>query len=374
MTTGTAARLEAIRHLAPIRPAQNSDQYDQGDLCRAYWSVFLLEKAFCPQLTLIGNIINPPPCPEDGDVPPTLIPTTDRRHALDTESDVPDGGVGINSFCFEIISIWSDINLYISELKAGKAEKPWSPDSSHAKLFAKIYDFEARIPSEYMLRVAKIQNRPITEIKNHQEFWTSWILLQFSIHATCAVLCHPFIHLFVMQRKQRHKIPRLFLKQMIDQAHYHSAWIAKLITVCEKLPLKLSNPIIWQMISGAASIAWLLQFSSDVEISETATKGFKTCVESLRSTSPRWFYLEKKVSITWKSSRQVWNIDQSRITSAQDTRKTSIVVRRWVNIPKFTHNIVQACGCMGSSRFWHRRGTLIRLGGINVKFEGQSSL
>ncbi|KAH6658679.1 hypothetical protein BKA67DRAFT_513199, partial [Truncatella angustata] len=296
MTIGMAARLGTLRrHVGQKGTAQWRHLPETEERCHAYWSVLILENAFGPPTNPPTDFLSPLPCPEMHRLPSVKVPSSAHGNSPDIGGNTPTEECDINSFCVEVISIWTEIAGHIQSLRLGKLEQPWQPCSDHTRLFSKIHDFETRLPSKYLLRHVKFQDRSVQEVKSDWEYWISWVLLQFSLHSACALLSHPFIHVFVLRDNRRASPPRLFLQQMLDQAIYHSGWIAQLLEACEAVEMEIRNPLIGQMIVTAASILWLLRFSRDAGISENARRGFCKCEEVLSSLNPRWHHLEKKV-------------------------------------------------------------------------------
>ncbi|KAI1614349.1 hypothetical protein EDD36DRAFT_223871 [Exophiala viscosa] len=158
MTVGTASRLQAFRTLS--RPEPDNAHEDEDHESRCYWSIFILERAFAHQPGESGESDNAPKYPPSAPWPPPV-------HAQDSNSQTVgppnlDEGLedpGILAHCIEMISIWGDVCSSLGELRSGKAESPWLPNSIISRLSLRMHESEARFTSRHLLRNVALPGR-----------------------------------------------------------------------------------------------------------------------------------------------------------------------------------------------------------------------
>ncbi|KAF4456031.1 hypothetical protein F53441_1752 [Fusarium austroafricanum] len=245
MTIGAASRLELVR--GGYSESPNNPQGEASIRC--YWSVFILEKGFAPRFTLLSQTHAKPEYPRSAREPS------------------PPAYLGDEEYAPDLVTIRDDLRT--------------DPGiTSHA----------SRLGHIHFVRNVGFSERTSEEFERHREYWAPWLLFQITAHATQGLLNHPFIHLVTLRRANRPSQPRLFLQQTVDQAMFHSAWVARLVQTCMDRGLMVYDPLIGDMVAATATIPWLFQYARDAKVSETSKENYRKCVEFLESMpdpSPR---------------------------------------------------------------------------------------
>lgn len=295
MAIGTVSRLEALRILTQY---DSSDMHHNGDTSsRCHWSVFILTRIFSPQFPDFQEAVETVPgYPLSAPLPPPLPSGSDENYLPDLfnpEEMAKD--LGINAYYIKMLSIWGKLSLYLHEIRRGKVEAPWSPDSTYTRLNIEVYECEAQLTQQHLFRNAAFSKRSLAELAEQQQYWNPWIAMQFIAHASPALLNHPFIHLVVM--RGNHGIPqsRHFLQQIVDQALFHSGWVFRFVQACEDLPFVINDPMIGHLVAATATIPWIFQFASDTKVSKKATEDLGKCERFLSRMATTWPHISQKV-------------------------------------------------------------------------------
>ena len=224
MRIGVATRLETFHKLLN---KGHTDPRLGEEACRCYWSVFILEKEFCPQFSILTLNQNSPSYPMSSPPPPPPGSNQHLSHLARMEQTGDD--CGIIGYSIQIESIWGDIASYLYEIRSGKVEDPWLPDSQYTRLTVKIYKWEAQLSQNHLLINVSFAQRSPEEIKEYSLYWTPWIKMQLASHAAQAVLNYPFIHLVRLSKNTPTLHSSSFLQQTVDQTIFQAEWVAKLI-------------------------------------------------------------------------------------------------------------------------------------------------
>ncbi|KAF4472580.1 hypothetical protein FALBO_525 [Fusarium albosuccineum] len=290
MAIGAASRLELVRGMSFSASPQLTQQGDAS--LRCYWSVFILEKAFAPRFTLLSQSLAPPEYPYSSREPSPPSCQRDQEFApdlADMRDDAEKDG-GITAHALRGLSFWGDVISYLHAIRMGKADSPYETNSTFYQLTNKLYDLEARLGHVHFVRNVGFSERTLEELERHREYWTPWLLFQITAHATQGLLNHPFIHLVTLRQANRPSQPRLFLQQTVDQAMFHSGWVARLAQTCLDVGFVSYDPLIADMVAASATIPWLFQYARDGKISEASRENFRKCTDFLASMpdpSPR---------------------------------------------------------------------------------------
>ncbi|KAM6540275.1 hypothetical protein FALCPG4_001996 [Fusarium falciforme] len=290
MAIGAASRLELVRSMSFVNSPQSSPQDDAS--LRCYWSVFILEKAFAPRFTLLSQSLAPPEYPRSSREPSPPSCQADEEFAPDLanirDDSKPDSG--IIAHALRGVSFWGDVASYVHAIRLGQVDSPSNTDSNFYRLTNKLYDLEAELGHVHFVRNVGFSERTLDELKRHHEYWVPWLVFQMAAHATQGVLNHPFIHLVTLRKANRPSQPRLFLQGTVDQAMFHSSWVARLAQTCMDIGFVVYDPLICDMVAATATIAWLFQYARDSKVSDTARENYRKCVDFLSSMpypSPR---------------------------------------------------------------------------------------
>ncbi|KAF2156375.1 hypothetical protein K461DRAFT_275486 [Myriangium duriaei CBS 260.36] len=286
MTIGTATRLQAFH---------GGIHADEEEHSRCYWSLFLLERASCSHPWGLKDITSSPQHPASPSWP-SPTPLNDNSDGVICLPAVDEGveDLGIISYCITLVSIWGDVNSYLQQVRSGRALKPWLSDSGYAQLSLSTFECDSKMALKHSLRNAYLQDRPPSDFVEYREYWTSWILMQLTLHAIPAILNHPFIHFIVTKDQNHNPQSRLFLKQATDQALFHSGWIAKLLSIVVNFQLDITNPLIGDLVAAVATVCWMFQFAQDTGVATQAKKDLEVCDQFLARLSSIWPHIAQK--------------------------------------------------------------------------------
>ncbi|KAE8130929.1 hypothetical protein BDV38DRAFT_290947 [Aspergillus pseudotamarii] len=293
MTIGTASRLDTLRRLTRH---YTSDPQTEDRSARCHWSVFILEKAFSPQVLDLSSSQDTPDYPLSAPLPSSLPTYRDENCPPDLHvSEEVNKDLGINAYHIEMVSVWGDLTRYLHGIRSGNVETPWLPESTHAKLSVRLYKCEAELPQRHLLRNVCFSKRSIAEIMQQQEYWSPWLAMQMLSHASPAILNHPFLHLVAMRGGRGVPQSRLFLQQTVDLALFHSGWVFQFIQFCENLQYEINDPLIGHAVAATATIPWLFQFARDPKVSKKAYDDLGKCERFLSRISSTWPHISRKV-------------------------------------------------------------------------------
>ncbi|KAF7556914.1 hypothetical protein G7046_g6175 [Stylonectria norvegica] len=321
MTIGTAARVQALQ-LVRSRGSQNSRLGSESDASRrCFWSILMLEKILSPQFVLLSQSLDPPEYPQSALRPPPVVPGGVIKQHLPDLSDAPEvnnKSCGINACCLQVISVWGDTVSYLQGLKCGRLDIPWQPSSRHAQITLSLHEIETSLSHEDLLRNVSFPDRSLTELLAHQEYWRPWVLMQIAVHAVQTILNNPFVHLVALRRaKGGVPQPWSFLQHTVDQALYHSAWVARLVQICEDLSFEIRDPLIGQLVAATATVQWMFQFTRDAAVSQKSRENFASCERLSSRLSKKWPHLARKLhvlqSLTGNSNRLDTNANDTTI-------------------------------------------------------------
>lgn len=297
MIIGTAARFEAFRNFSThLRDARLNDDLNS----RCFWSVFLLERTFSHQFSLVAYKENSPKYPRSA--PPPIVHSEQNTHIAEiVNSSGPALDPGIVAYYIQAIEVWGDIVAYLRDIRLGKFEIPWLTSSTYSQINVKVYDLEARLSPRHLLKNVRLTGRPPEELTRNREYWTPWLLMQMASHAGQAVLNHPFIHLFALRRDRDAYPSSSFLQQTVDQALFHSGWVVRLLQIYEQLEYPIHDPVIGDLVGTVATIPWLFQYSMDGNVSHRAERNLGHCESFLHKLSSTWPHLSRKVGVRTQS-------------------------------------------------------------------------
>ncbi|KAG9500738.1 hypothetical protein J7337_006418 [Fusarium musae] len=292
MTTGTAARLQALRFLS----IDNTPSSTDDSVSRAHWSVFMLERLFVPT-TPDAFGLGVPEFPISA--PKPLVPkSTPRPERAQLEKTQPrtilSSDPGIIGVHIRLVSIWGKLRLYLHGLRRGVTEKPWSPDSMHTKLNIQMIEHEALIDSSYFLSKALLPSRTRAEISSHREYWDPFMASQIIWHAIHAVLNHPFVHLFLLRSSRDVPPSCLFLQQRIDMALFHTGSLFRILQSFMDL-MDIVDPMVADFVAAAMTVSWFFQFSADPKISRRAREELDKCGAFLSRVAGTWPHVNQKL-------------------------------------------------------------------------------
>ncbi|KAF4503095.1 C6 transcription factor [Fusarium agapanthi] len=295
MTTGTAARLEALRVLSFDNTLSSTDD----SVSRAHWSVFMLERVFVPTMPdAFGPGIPEFPISAPKPLAPqsTLSTAVPDRAQLEKAQPrtILSSDPGIIGVHLRLVSIWGKLRFYLHGLRRGITEKPWSPDSTQTKLNIEMIEHEALIDSSYFLSKALLPSRTRAEISSHREYWDPFMASQIIWHAIHAVLNHPFVHLFLLRSSRDVPPSCLFLQQRIDMALFHTGSLFRILQSFMDL-MDIVDPMVADFVAAAATVSWFFQFSADPKISRRAREELDKCDAFLSHVALTWPHVNRKL-------------------------------------------------------------------------------
>ncbi|KAM6522927.1 hypothetical protein FALCPG4_012539 [Fusarium falciforme] len=291
MTTGAAARLDSLR-----RPQRHGSSLANELDVRCFWSVYMLETIFFP------HVPNAPEMDKSSQHPPSVEPPPpipyDNNQVDAPDLDISDGtteDLGINRYCVEMISVWGKVASLLHRTRLGEVETPWLPGSTFSRLNVLLYEYEAQLHHKHLLRNLFPSKRSSDEICSYLEYWHPWLTMHMTLHASLALMNHPFIHLVALRRKKGVYQSRLFLQQVIDQALLHTGWVVWLVDMFKDASFEIYNPLLGSIVAAIATIPWLYQFAKDNKVSRKAVEDLDKCEMFLQRLSFTWPHISRKL-------------------------------------------------------------------------------
>ncbi|RGP64245.1 hypothetical protein FSPOR_8064 [Fusarium sporotrichioides] len=263
---------------------------------RCYWSIYMIESIFFPHISRAlkpnRNCRHPP----SAEPPPPMPRDSNQINAPDFDDT---GGtsrdVGINTHAGEIISIWSQVASYLHDIRIGDVQIPWLPESMYSKLNLSLLEYEAQLHRKHLMRNLFPFKRSPEDIKAYHQYWNPWLTTHLILHASLALLNHPFIHLVALRHNRGMRQSRLFLQQVVDQAIFHSGWVFWLVGIFEDLSVDISNPLIGLAVAATSTIPWLYQFVRNNKLARKASQNLAKGQRLLERMSKTWPCLSRKL-------------------------------------------------------------------------------
>ncbi|KZF23061.1 hypothetical protein L228DRAFT_142458 [Xylona heveae TC161] len=281
VTIGIASRLAICPRSLKAEFSPNPSTARDNE-SRCFWSVMVLERTFCSGAATANNELAKYsyPC----SIPNPIIGTPAPTPPIVTRD------LGINAYCIQLLSVWCQIISYTKQMKCRGATDLGLSTSTYQQLMDKFYKFEASFPLTHGFKHTAFHKRTSTELSDHFEYWTAWLLLQVTYHTAHALLNHPIIYIVPKHLQGAFQSPA-FLQQTVDQALLHSGWVAYLFRICNDLQFETNNPFLGHLASVTATVHWLFQFAGDLNIVQKARANLVTCQEFLERMSAQWPHL-----------------------------------------------------------------------------------
>lgn len=293
MSIGTATRLESIRNLWKSNSIPNQESAEEN---RCYWSIYMIEAVFFPHMPrapthdptrkYLPSVEPPPPIPQDAND----FNAPDFDNAVGSSDDL-----GINTHAGRMIAVWSQVACHLHEIRRGEVQIPWLPESTYSKLNLALFEYEAQFNQRHLMRNLFPFKRTPIEIQAYREYWNPWLTTHLVLHASLALLNHPFIHLVALRRNKGMSQSRLFLQQVVDQALFHSGWVFWLVGIFEDLNIEISNPLIGLAVAATSTIPWLYQFVKNAKVACKASQNLAKGQRLLQRLSKSWPCMSHKV-------------------------------------------------------------------------------
>lgn len=294
MSIGTATRLESVRNLWESNLIPNNESAEEN---RCYWSIYVIEAVFFPHMPRAlahdpnrkypHSVEPPPPIPLDA----YDFNAPDFDNALGSSDEL-----GINTHAGRMIAVWSQVACHLHEIRRGEVQIPWMPESTYSKLNLSLFEYEAQFNQRHLMRSLFPFKRTSDEIQAYREYWNPWLTTHLVLHASLALLNHPFIHLVALRRNKGMSQSRLFLQQVVDQALFHSGWVFWLVGIFEDLNIEIYNPLIGLAVAATSTIPWLYQFVKNAKVACKASQNLAKGQRLLQRLSKTWPCMSQKVS------------------------------------------------------------------------------
>ncbi|KAM3431566.1 hypothetical protein NHJ13734_007257 [Beauveria thailandica] len=290
---GLASRLVSLQALSRIN---NSISAENTASAQCFWNVFVLERLFrplsvaaCDDDRLAYPPSASPPSPISGGFHHTA--GHDNAGAGTGMASVTDIGIYGHALC--LTEVWGKVRTYLHRLRKGRVEKPWVPESSHAKTSIELFENEARYGKQHLLSNVALGKRGASEIAARLDYWQPWMTMQIISHAAQAILNHPFLHLMVLRSQDGIQYSSLFLQQTVDLALFHGAWVFRLLEIAQGR-LDVVNPLIGDVVAASATVVWLFQFARDAKVSERARDDYAMGERFLERMARTWPHISHK--------------------------------------------------------------------------------
>jgi hypothetical protein len=293
MTIGLAGRLQGLKSSKRLL---SDSSYDDELRSRCYWSIYILEKVFGQPTVASSLALDAFPCPSSPAWPPRESSANLQGPQI-VSSGITEGldQGGIMRLSLNLTTIWGEVSAALGELRSGKRERPWLPESVTARLITQMYECEARMSPRHLLKNVNFRGRSTDDFLQNQDYWICWAYIQIAFHALRAVINHPFFHLISTHDHSETPMSSVFLQQAVDAAVFNATWVARLLRMFETFPFQIHNPVIGYMVAATASVLWFFQFAREPTISKKAKADFDKCRRFLERRTVRWPHMSHKV-------------------------------------------------------------------------------
>ncbi|RKK91963.1 hypothetical protein BFJ68_g16045 [Fusarium oxysporum] len=293
MSIGTATRLESIRNLWKSNSIPNQESAEEN---RCYWSIYMIEAIFFPHMPRAPTHDQTRKYPPSVEPPPPIPLDANDFNAPDFDNAVGSSDdLGINTHAGRMIAVWSQVACHLHEIRRGEVQIPWLPESTYSKLNLALFEYEAQFNQRHLMRSLFPFKRTSEEIQEYREYWNPWLTTHLVLHASLALLNHPFIHLVALRRNKGMSQSRLFLQQVVDQALFHSGWVFWLVGIFEDLNIEISNPLIGLAVAATSTIPWLYQFVKNAKVASKASQNLAKGQRLLQRLSKTWPCMSHKL-------------------------------------------------------------------------------
>jgi hypothetical protein len=258
----------------------------------------ILEKAFLrtPSISASTGVAYPP-SPAIPHLPVSHGSETHENPELLDTNEIGGQDCGINACYLQSLCIWGELVSYLQDLRSGGTDSPWLSSSGYSSLAGKLHSLQINISYRHLFRNVRFPEHCPPDLRRDREYWTPWVSMQVASHSGFAVLNNPFVQLYAFRGANGPSQPRYFLQQTVDQALYHSGWVARFLRECKSLHFRIMDPIVGEMIAATATVPLVFQFATDVNVSERSKADVRQCLEALAFLAPTWPHIERKVSL-----------------------------------------------------------------------------
>ncbi|SCN82449.1 uncharacterized protein FFB20_06785 [Fusarium fujikuroi] len=338
MSIGTATRLESIRNLWDSNLIPNNESTEEN---RCYWSIYIIEAVFFPHMPRAPTHDQTRKYPPSVEPPPPIPLDANDFNAPDFDNAVGSSDdLGINTHAGRMMAVWSQVACHLHEIRRGEVQIPWLPESTYSRLNLALFEYEAQFNQRHLMRSLFPFKRSSDEIKACPEYWNPWLTTHLVLHASLALLNHPFIHLVALRRNKGMSQSRLFLQQVVDQALFHSGWVFWLVGIFEDLNIEIYNPLIGLAVAATSTIPWLYQFVKNAKVAYKASQNLAKGQKLLQRLSKTWPCLSQKLESLQRLQSLI--IGKSPEAGAADTTINFPPSMIWELLDPIIHNIRQS--------------------------------
>ncbi|EGU74221.1 hypothetical protein FOXB_15266 [Fusarium oxysporum f. sp. conglutinans Fo5176] len=250
---------------------------------RCYWSIYMIEAVFFPHMPRAPTHDQTRKYPPSVEPPPPIPLDANDSNAPDFDNAVGSSDdLGINTHAGRMIAVWSQVACHLHEIRRGEVQIPWLPESTYSKLNLALFEYEAQFNQRHLMRSLFPFKRTSDEIQAYREYWNPWLTTHLVLHASLALLNHPFIHLVALRRNK-------------DQALFHSGWVFWLVGIFEDLNIEISNPLIGLAVAATSTIPWLYQFVKNAKVASKASQNLAKGQRLLQRLSKTWPCMSHKL-------------------------------------------------------------------------------
>ncbi|PTD06532.1 hypothetical protein FCULG_00007276 [Fusarium culmorum] len=289
MSVGAAARLSTVGRLWHPKTINTREQ-DTDNRC--YWSIRMIESVFFPHISQElkpDHTYKHPPSVE----PPPPIPCDSN------EINAPTSMIlGEPVAMPELTHMQLALFLFGAKSPPTSMISEWGGTSAMAArvyLNLSLLEYEAQLHRKHLMRNLFPFKRSPEDVKACRQYWNPWLTTHLILHASLALLNHPFIHLVALRRNRGMSQSRLFLQQVVDQAIFHSGWVFWLVGIFEDLSVDISNPLVGLAVAATSTIPWLYQFVRNAKLARKASQNLLKGQRLLERMSKTWPCLVRKL-------------------------------------------------------------------------------
>ncbi|KIX02733.1 uncharacterized protein Z518_08675 [Rhinocladiella mackenziei CBS 650.93] len=270
MALGIAARMAICTNLSISETGKSKTR--NSDMSRCIWSLFILDRIHGSSFRTVPAITDEDILPEMPQcaAQPRKLPLTEIEdlRILEEKDD------GINSYSLQLLSTWGRLMSYLKTIRQGNLEDAWRANSTYQQIKSQMSQFETVFPEAHRFRNARFHERTFSDLAQDRAYWAPWVFTQCIYHTIHCTLNHPFLHVVRIHGRQRLRSPS-FLQHAIDQTVLHSAWVVRIVELCEERNFVVFDPFVGHLAAMIATAQFFLQFSKDTSLAARASRDFE---------------------------------------------------------------------------------------------------
>lgn len=227
-------------------------------------------------------------------------PVSFEERGNSNEGEMHD--IGILGYALQLLELWEGSVNYITS-RVDSADVPWSPNSGHFTMTAKIMEWETYLCKNHRFAHARFLEQDTAGLRKNSHYWGPWLWVQFTYHATLCLLNHPF---FLSERAKSlgALISVSFLETSSDLALLHAKHISRLIGTLEELDFEISDPFFGYCAAVAATTHLWYCYVPDHSTKVQARSRFIMCHKFLLGLAKKWHLSQQMVLFLCDSDSQ----------------------------------------------------------------------